>query len=496
MGVIKRQGIKHSIVRYVGIALGAINVIFLFPLFLGDEKLGLINLIVQTAFTIQSFSLLGITGVMIKFFPEFRDVDKKHNGLLTFSLLWAFAGFLFFLLVIWGTHTWIVDYYSQKSAEYLRYLPYVIPITFFLSFFTLLKMYAYNFKRIVVPTIFDQCYKIVVPVLAALFYFDLLPFEQLLQGVLLYFVSIFIGMLYYIYHLGEWKWTLDFSFFKMSLLKRILSYAGFAILSSLGSVLALRIDMIMVASIIDLSSTGIYTVAVFIASVIKVPGESIRSVASAIISEKIAENNLLEVKNIYRKSSIVLWTIGLFFLLNIWINIDSLFEIMPKGGTFGQGKYVILILGIGILFDLLTSVNGEIISYSPYYRFNFFAILFLGVINVFANLFFIPKYGIMGAALATASSLIIFNILKLVFIYLKYNVHPFSKEMLVVLGIAAIIYSVVSFFAFIENPYLAILIQSSLICILFIGAIFYFKISEDINNAILQVLQKAKSIFY
>lgn len=492
MGVIKRQGIKHSVVRYIGIIMGAINVMFLLPLFLGDEKLGLLNFIVQVAFMTQAFSMLGIGSVLIKFFPEFKDNNKQHNGLFTFSIIWTFIGFFIFLVIIWGLQSWVVSYYQQKPKEYLQYLPFIIPIVFFLSFFTLLKLYVYNFQRIVVPAIFDQLYKVIVPILAGLFYFKIFPFEYIMYGLIAYFAAIFLGMIFYIFRLKQWQWSFDFSFFKTPLLKRIFSYAGFSVLSSLGSTLALRIDTVMVASMIDLSNTGIYTVALFIATVIKVPGESIRSVASSIISQNITANNMLAVEELYKKSSTILWTVGLFLLLNIWINVDSIFEIMPRGETFGKGKYVILILGLGILFDLLTSVNSEIINYSPYYRYNFFFLLLLGALNIGANILFIPQFGILGAALATASSLVLFNLMKLFFIYSKYRMSPFSKETMLVFMIALSIFGFIEFFSFTMNPFLSIFFKSSIASVLFLSSILYFRISEDINAFLLEIWNKVK----
>ena len=495
MGIIKRQGIKHSIVRYFGIALGALNIILLFPLFLGDEKLGLITFIVQTAFLIHAFSLMGIGSVVIKFFPEFKNDDNYHNGLLSFALIWALVGFVIFLIGVLIFRPWIISFYGQKSSEYLQYLPLVIPLTFAISFFNLLKFYVYNFNRIVIPALFEQLYKLIVPILAGLHYFELITFKWLMYGVLSYYFISFLGMLIYLHKLGQLKVAFDFTFFNKTLLKKIKNYAGYAILGSVGSMLALRIDTLMVASMIDLSSNGIYAVALFIASVIKVPGESVRSISGPIITANIADNNLLEVSNIYKKSSIVLWTIGLFLLLLIWLNLDSLFQIMPKGEIFAKGKYVVLILGAGILFDLLTSVNGEIINYSPYYRFNFYALLCLAVINIIANLLLIPEYKIIGAASATACSLTLFNVIKLVFIYLKYNMHPFSNKTIFVLLITLLIYGLLIFTVNISNPFLSVVIRSSLAILLFLPTVFYFNISEDLNNMVLDFWNKGRSFF-
>jgi len=129
-----------------------------------------------------------------------------------------------------------------------------------------------------------------------------------------------------------------------------------------------------------------------------------------------------------------------------------------------------------------------------HYRFQFYALLFLGGVNITANLILIPEFKILGAAMATASSLILFNIAKVVFIYTKYKMLPFSPKSLWVLMVTVMIYAIVSFFSFTTNPFLTIIINSALASCLFLSTIFYLKISEDINEFALQIWNKAKAI--
>jgi len=494
MGVVKRQGLKQSLVRYFGIVLGTINILFLYPLFLGAEKLGLINFILDTAILTHSFVLLGVSSVTVKYFPLFENPANKHNGFLSFILLWASIGFGVFLLCAWFLKPTIVSYYGQKSPEYLLYLPYVIPFILALIYQSVLRNYISNFNRIVIPTLLDQVLKIVVPSLAFLFFYNKIPFSWLIAGIVLYHLTAALGLAMYTFFLGQWKLTSDFSFFTKPILKDIFTYASYAVLGSIGSVLSHKIDGVMVASLIDLSSNGVYKVASFIAIVIRVPSEAIGLIIAPIISKKIAQNDLPEIDKIYKKTSILLWTIGLFFLLGIWTNIDSLFAMMPDGALFSTGKNVILILGIGILSDMLTSVNGHIIAYSKYFRFNFYALLVLAVINVVGNITLIPIFGMNGAALATACSLFLYNLLKLIFVYKKYGMLPFSNKSIHVLILTLSIYFLVNLLPITSIPILDIIWRSALICVLFIPSIIYFDISEDISNAFWQVIDRVKQI--
>jgi len=490
MGVIKRQGIKHSIVRYIGIVIGAVNLLYFYPLFLGKEKLGLVNFLINTATLAHTFVLLGVVGVSVKFFPNFRDELNKHNNFLSFLLLWILFGFFLFLIVIYLLKSSIIGFYRQKSSEYLQFLPYVIPLVFVLSFQTLLIKYISNFKRIVVPNIIVQLYKIVTPSLACLYFLDIITLTWLIKGIILYFISAVIFLLFYLKHLGQLKIGFRFSFIKKPLLKEIFTYAGYGILGSVGSILAVRIDGFMVSSLIDLGSNGIYTVALFIATVISVPSKAVISITGPLIAQKIADNKMEEIGLLYKKTSIILWTIGLLCFLGIWLNLDSLFSIMPDGESYAKGKLVVLILGCGILFDLLTSVNGDIIAYSKYFKFNFITILILAAANIGFNFWLIPIHHILGAAMATTLSLFLYNLLKVIFIYYKFNLLPFSMNTLKVLLIAFVTYFLVTMLPSVANSIIDIFLRSAVICLLYIPSVLYFQVSEDLTSTFKQTVRK------
>ena len=48
MGIVQRQGIRIAIVSYLGVLIGALNTLFVFPQVLGPEKQGLLMLYRQS----------------------------------------------------------------------------------------------------------------------------------------------------------------------------------------------------------------------------------------------------------------------------------------------------------------------------------------------------------------------------------------------------------------------------------------------------------------
>ena len=105
-------------------------------------------------------------------------------------------------------------------------------------------------------------------------------------------------------------------------------------------------------------------------------------------------------------------------------------HIMPKGNEYAEGKIIILILGLARLVDMLTGTNTEIIGFSHHYRANLYMLLLLSVVNIALNLVLIKSYGSVGSACATLISMTVFNVAKLIYIYIMLPAEGFNVLML------------------------------------------------------------------
>ncbi len=164
---------------------------------------------------------------------------------------------------------------------------------------------------------------------------------------------------------------------------------------------------------------------------------------------------------------------------------------MPNGERYAGGKYVVLILGIGKLFDLVTGANHIIIGYSPYFRFNFYAVVALAVLNVVFNLLLIPPFQINGAALATMSSLVLYNLFKLILIYWKEKLHPFTMRIGWVMLAGVVTYFVAILIPGLNAPVWDIIIRSVVITVVYTSIIIGGNLSPDVTRLFHQTLATA-----
>ena len=65
MGIVKRNSITITILSYLGIVVGYVNKILLFPNFLSEEQVGLANILVSMAVMYAQFSAMGINSTIV-----------------------------------------------------------------------------------------------------------------------------------------------------------------------------------------------------------------------------------------------------------------------------------------------------------------------------------------------------------------------------------------------------------------------------------------------
>ena len=257
MGVIQRQSIKKSIVNYLGVAIGAISTLFIYPH--SKEEYGLLQFLLATAALIVPFANLGGNMMVVRFFPDFKNEKNGHNGYLSFLLLSTLGGFLIVSGLLFLFKNQIYDYYYQSDKDPLlvQNLHYVIPLVYLIANIIILVHYTSNFFRVVVPSMaYELFMKIAQPSLILLFMAGLLTVSSLVKGFVVAHLIVLVLLCLYLFHLKELKLRPNFAFLTKPLLKKMGGYALFAILGSLSSMLAFRIDAFMVGNYLGADMVG------------------------------------------------------------------------------------------------------------------------------------------------------------------------------------------------------------------------------------------------
>jgi len=491
MGVVKRQGIKQSIVTYVSMVVGAVNLVFLYPAALTKEEIGIINFVRDAAILLSPFLFWGGTELIVRYFPTFKDEKKGHHGYLFFLHLIFGFGILTLGLVYFLFNDHLLEYFAGKSPLFTAYLPFVVPLVILVTYAAIFTSYTSNFQRITVPAIFNELVpKLGMMVLTLAFFFNLIIFEGIFWGQVAFYALIVIAQILYVAKLGQFYLWPNLGFLKKPLLKDVTTFGLYGLVGSLGSRIGERINTVMLGTIATLGDTGVYTVAFFISDAIDAPRRAISRISSPLLSDKWKHGKMDEIEEIYQKSSLNQLIVGLGLLLAVWVSVDEIFQIMPNGEVFRQGKYVILVLGTARVIDMLTGVNTEIISYSGFYKYNFYLIILLGLSSIGFNAWLIPVFTINGAAMATLISLTLYNLFKFILIWRKLKMQPFSWQIAGVMLIGLLAYFASAWIPSFGFPLVGLVLKSSLTLLIFGGLILYFQLSPDINQLLVSALKR------
>lgn len=435
MSVAKRQSFKYTIIGYFGFLIGALSTYFLFPYHF--EFYGKLRYVLSTAEIFLPIVVFGISYANVKFFHLAKS-KNLHQNLLSLSLLMVGINFCIFLLGFFLFYWFFPEY---QNTELWKLKKYILPLILILSFSALFNKYISNYKRIAIPNIFENLF----PKLGNLLAFSFVLFVGFSEQTgIITFITMFglalLGYGLYSNSLEKIKPDFSISFIKKDQLwKSILDYSFFGFLGNLGNYIAVRIDSYMIGEYLSFQQNGIYLVLFAMISLISIPQMGLYNISAPIINEKMETKKMTELNQLHKSTSLSLFFIGSVLFSCLVVGFPHLVSFIKNGQLLLENQLIIWILGIATLFDLATGFNGNIISMSKYYRINILFMLILASLTVLLNLYFI-KYthlGITGVAIATATSLTLYNLTKLIFNHKKFHVHPFSWKMLTTLLITS-----------------------------------------------------------
>ncbi|NHM02206.1 oligosaccharide flippase family protein [Flavobacterium difficile] len=486
MGIVIKQSIKNTIITFIGFSIGAINVLYMYPVFLGKDYLGLTNYVLSAANILYPILSFGIQNTLIKFFNENNKTEEDLSSYFSYMLLLPLLIIIPFFALFYTFYENIAVYESAKNAIVYDFVWEIPLIALFIGYFEIFYAWLRAHMKSVFGSFVKEVFvRILVTISLFAVYFEFITLPQFIHSLVLVYG---ISLLVIIYYANKTKnIQLSKKFPKKT--KSIFVFTIFIILSASVANMLLDIDKYMINQFLKIENIAFYSLAVYLAMVISVPQRAMHQITYPITAKLMSENKWQELNELYKKSSVTLQVIGGLIYIGILVNIKQLYEILPDEG-YDQGLFVVFTIGLSKYFDVILGNNNSIIFNSKYYK----AVLVLGVLLVFVivglNLIFIPRYGINGAALATLIAIGMYSLAKLLFVVFKMKLFPFTKNTIVSLVITLVLFLAFYFWEFPFHPIVNMGLKSALISVLYLSLHYYFKVSSDINFVIRNVLGK------
>ncbi|MCA6075223.1 lipopolysaccharide biosynthesis protein [Fulvivirga sedimenti] len=483
MGIVRRNSIWLSIIQYLGILLGYVNTVILFPNILDSDQFGLTRILLSVTIVISQFSQLGTPSMIVKYFPYL------HRKVLYYGFLICAGGLTLVLSLIWIFKPEITSWYIENSSLFVEYFYLLVPFSIAMVFYNLFDAYLKAlFKNVLsasLPFIFLRILWMILILLYAKGEFD---FETFIIAYTVSYALIALITLIYIGILGELPTELTIAPGDRTFLKEIRKFNSFNVLSGLSAHMINKVDGLMLGSLESLSSVSIYAIAAAMASVIRVPASSIARTAPSLIAHAFKDNDHRTISELYRKSSInqLILSSGVFLLITL--NYSLLLYYIPE--EYADSFLIFIMLGLAQVIDTGVGINGYIMVNSKYYKVDAILSVLLLVITVGLNFVFIPLYGTLGAAMATTMAILAYNIARFSFLKIKMDLNPFTGKTMEIVLIMIAAGIICYFLPLPENLWVASILKSSLFLILTAPVIYWKRYSPELSELVDLILDR------
>lgn len=475
MGIIAKQSIYNVVSIGLAFLIGAVNMVYLYPTYPGKEFQGLIVALLANSNLIQPFISFGVQHTLIKYFSEAQSKEERDR-LLWFVLLFPLVIIALILPFYFQFNTALLELIAGKGNGVSRFPFLILAIAISTAYFEVF----FSWLRVHLKTVFGNFLKEVYPrvlvfLLLMAYILEWIDLDGFINFLIIgYYLRLLCVMCY-----SFFIYIPSFNFHLPSNWTSLLRYSALIFLSGAAASFILDIDKSMIFAITKDENVAFYAVALYIAAVIEAPGRAMFQITSPMVAQALNSNDLNRLEELLKKSSINLMVVsGLAFLI-VNLNLLDFYKLINQPG-YASAFSVVIIISLGKFFSMSMGCLNNIISNSKYYPYVFWFSVSSAVLAVLLNYYLISAYGIMGAAFATLIVILFINSCKLILIYYAFNIHPYNRKSLSIIGSIFLIYGMVYSIPSIGSPILAILLRSLAILILFLVPFYFFKWSSEI----------------
>ena len=254
----------------------------------------------------------------------------------------------------------------------------------------------------------------------------LILFHSRLGGVLLaYPVSVIVGALLAVHFLRRLTPVLDAPVKPEYDTRGLLAYSVPTFASGFLVVIMVSMDTIMLGYFGNCRDVGIYNAAARTSMLAGVIGSSFAGIFAPVISKLYHRRELEELATVFR--TVARWNFAVSVPLFIFIAFFSHSIMALFGSEFTEGRTVLIFLAFAQMIAAATGFTGGMLLMSGRQNVMFWNSAGMCAANAALNLLLIPIYSALGAAIATATTIIVYNALMLAEVYVVFRVLPFGS---------------------------------------------------------------------
>lgn len=183
-------------------------------------------------------------------------------------------------------------------------------------------------------------------------------------------------------------------------------------------------DILMLSAFKNESDVGIYNTSLKISAVISIALIAINSIALPKYAELYERKDKVGFRKVVKQTSFINFSLSFPVFLFILLMPNFLLGIF--GPEFIAGKMSLIILSIGQIFSAFSGSTIHVLNMTGKENAAKNILITTALLNLVLNYILVPKYGINGAAIATAISTVLWNLMAEISIYkhLRFLTYP------------------------------------------------------------------------
>jgi O-antigen/teichoic acid export membrane protein len=240
---------------------------------------------------------------------------------------------------------------------------------------------------------------------------------------------------------------------RMAIGREFWGYTSFRSLASVVQVALIWLDVLLVGSLASAREAGIYAAASRYVIAGTLVNTAVSNVLAPEASSLFARARHAAVKEVYQRATrwLVLVSVPIYLLMAVYAPV----MMRLFGARFEPGTTALVVLALAMAASMACGPVMVVLLMGGRSFWNVLDSAAALAVNVAGDIVLIPRYGITGAAIAFAVSIVVVNALPIVQVFRWWRVHPFGRSYGALLGSCIVSFGAVALcirFAFGATP--------------------------------------------
>lgn len=444
---------------------------------IGVEQYGLFSIALAIFGICVTISLLGLSDGIVRFvsFYKGKADQRRIKGVITSALKITLPLSLACAMFLFFASDWIAATFFHNNSLSILFKIFAIgvPLDVLRSiFFSSMKAFQRIEYEVYAKSIAENITKVVLTLIVVFLGFGIVG------AAVAYLSSVFISFILSFYFLEKKVFSIIATkIVSIRSDKALLSYSLPLLFTGFVFLIIQWTDTLMLGNLRTVSEVGLYNVALPTAYLLYLFPLALRTLFFPVLSELYAQNKKDVFKSVYQR--VVKWVIiidSIIFIILVSFSyqiIRILFgedyvqnRILFFGGEISSSILALIILSSCILLAEILTYPRDVLLVLKKTKLIFLNVSIGALLNIVLNIVLIPKYGIIGAAIATGFAFITIFTLMWLEAYLITKINPFKRSYLKI-GLSAgfILFSILTLRLYLINNILYLIITGLILSI-------------------------------